>query len=306
MVPSAHIEKCRPARAGAPCETMAPEVGRVLRLALAVVDVPLCGVALPDGKGWFARESGAGTDRGEAFRGAQTLPGFAELPLWQGAGGAAGRFWVADRTPRPEFQAARAQTLEDLRDLVVQTIELAHAARTDALTGAAARGHFFAELERQAAWAAGHLRPLSLVLLDIDHFKAVNDRFGHRIGDEVLAGVAGRVAGVLRRRDLLGRLGGEEFAVLLSDTPIAAARRVAGRICRAVAQRPFASSAGPVAITVSLGVSPVAMPGGAPDAALDAADRELYRAKTGGRNRICIAAPGGAAAISGCRASALC
>ena len=160
----------------------------------------------------------------------------------------------------------------------------------DALTGAFSRGAFLDLLGKEIERARRHDRPLSLLLLDLDHFKAVNDRHGHLVGDRVLTEFAVRVDGQLRRADVFGRYGGEEFAVLLPETPLADALLVAERIRAAIAAP---STHGLPPCTVSIGVAQWHA-GWDTDGLLADADAALYKAKRGGRNRVLAVTAGGA------------
>ncbi len=155
----------------------------------------------------------------------------------------------------------------------------------DSLTGTFARGAFLDLLGKEIERARRHGRPLSLLMLDLDHFKAVNDRHGHLVGDRVLGEFAGRVGSLLRRPDVFGRYGGEEFAVMLPETPLEDALLVAERIRAAVAgdQAP-----GLPACTVSIGVAEWCA-GRDTDGLLAESDAALYAAKRGGRDRVAAA-----------------
>ncbi|MHB2024357.1 MAG: GGDEF domain-containing protein, partial [Mycobacteriales bacterium] len=129
-------------------------------------------------------------------------------------------------------------------------------------------------------------RPLAFLMIDIDRFKNVNDRFGHQRGDAVLAEVAQRISGCVREVDTVARYGGEEFAVVLPEADAAGAARTAERICRAMRAAPMSNEdAEPVAVTVSVGAA--VFPAHGPTAAtlLRSADRALYAAKAAGRDR---------------------
>lgn len=159
-------------------------------------------------------------------------------------------------------------------------------AETDALTGGANRRHF---MERLAQLRG----PAALILLDIDYFKEVNDRFGHLVGDRVLVEFVAVVQEALRQGDLLARIGGEEFALLLPQVSPEDALALAERVRETVAANPIEVAGQTVAVTVSLGVAHV--PAGQPAGeSLQAADAALYAAKGGGRDRVCVAAAGGA------------
>jgi len=157
-------------------------------------------------------------------------------------------------------------------------------ATTDPLCGISNRRHFFELADRQVKVAVRGVRPLSGVMLDIDHFKRINDTYGHGCGDEVIRAVASRLSANLRGIDLLGRYGGEEFAVVcpeVADEILA----IAERIRAAVAATPIDTAAGPIPVTVSVGVARLAA-GDDLDALLARADSALYKAKQGGRNQV--------------------
>jgi diguanylate cyclase (GGDEF)-like protein/PAS domain S-box-containing protein len=158
-------------------------------------------------------------------------------------------------------------------------------ATTDPLTGCLNRREFFdlagGELERGLRYG----RPVSLAMLDADHFKEINDRFGHAAGDRALKAIADSCRRTLRQSDLLGRLGGEEFAALFVETPLADARCVTERLLRDVAQARVPAGEGEVAFTLSAGVVE-RRDGESLEAMLKRADEALYRAKEAGRNRL--------------------
>ncbi|ATJ84659.1 diguanylate cyclase [Halomonas beimenensis] len=159
--------------------------------------------------------------------------------------------------------------------------ELEHQATRDHLTGTHNRRAFDAAMRQAIRRAeAGH-EPFSLLIFDIDHFKAVNDHHGHDTGDAILKRLAERVEDSLRSTDMLARWGGEEFTILLSDTSLAGAASFAERLRRQVAESRFEG----LAITVSLGIAGY-RPGDDLDAVLARADEALYRAKADGRNLV--------------------
>ncbi|MBP2293916.1 GGDEF domain-containing protein [Azospirillum rugosum] len=161
---------------------------------------------------------------------------------------------------------------------------------TDPLTGVFNRRHFFDVAEQELARARRYGRAISLLALDIDHFKRINDTHGHAVGDEALRLFADACRGILRSNDLLGRMGGEEFAILLPETDMAGARMVAERIRSRTAELAVASGTGDVSITVSIGVSSCRSGERSVDAMLSCADEALYLAKAAGRNRVIAAA----------------
>ncbi|MBX3211976.1 MAG: diguanylate cyclase [Labilithrix sp.] len=159
----------------------------------------------------------------------------------------------------------------------------------DALTGLYNRRYFERRLREESAHAKRHKRPFSLVLVDIDHFKLVNDTYGHEDGDRVLCHVAELLGGSLREDDIACRFGGEEFVILLRATPGPAARVVANRLRASVASQPIALGAKdePRHVTLSGGVSAADERNDYDvDNIVDRADKALYRAKRGGRNRV--------------------
>jgi diguanylate cyclase (GGDEF)-like protein len=160
-------------------------------------------------------------------------------------------------------------------------------AAVDGLTGLANRRHFFDLADRQVSQCRREGLSLAAMMIDVDHFKAVNDRFGHRAGDEVLAEVAARLLRAGRTEDVVGRYGGEEFAVLASSCPEGAAV-AAERLRAAVSETPVPTTMGPIPISVSIGIAELT---GTDDVStlLARADDQLYEAKRAGRNRISAA-----------------
>ncbi len=182
---------------------------------------------------------------------------------------AIGRFYRV-RLERDELAARLALEAEQERTLVLVG-ELDRLSREDSLTGVANRRAWDEALARSGAEAERTGRPLSVLLLDIDRFKDINDEHGHRRGDEVLQEVAGCLADRIRVADLLARVGGDEFAVLCPDTDPEEARRLATNLVDLVAAMPGTP-------TVSVGWA-ARWPGAVPDAVMGLADRRLYEAK---------------------------
>ncbi len=175
--------------------------------------------------------------------------------------------------------------------------ELARLSLTDGLTGLGNRRAFDEALRQETARRGRAESPFALVLLDLDHFKTVNDTLGHRVGDEALVSFAARLRSVARQSDRLFRYGGEEFAVLAVDSEGEGAVSLAWRVVHATAARPLAAGHRQVPMTCSAGV---AVAQGDDDLAGEAivgrADAALYQAKRQGRNRACVApVPAGAA-----------
>lgn len=164
---------------------------------------------------------------------------------------------------------------------------LASAASKDALTKVFNRRHFDERLAAEGAGARRHARPLALIMVDVDNFKRVNDTLGHPAGDAVLRGVAGCLSNAVRREDAVFRYGGEEFAVLLRETPVQGALILAERLRIGVEQARHQAHgvASPLQVTVSVGVAMLG-PGHSDEQLVHAADQALYQAKHSGKNRV--------------------
>jgi diguanylate cyclase (GGDEF)-like protein len=162
----------------------------------------------------------------------------------------------------------------------------------DALTGAYNRRYLMDFLERELASALRHQNPLTLVMLDIDHFKQVNDLRGHLCGDAVLRQMSDRVKTRIRREDLFARYGGEEFAAVLTITQLDGGLRFAESVRLMVSRQPFTFEGEEIPLTISLGVAAVLEePGVTPDVLIQRADERLFEAKRAGRNRVCPDVP---------------
>ncbi|MCB2185490.1 MAG: GGDEF domain-containing protein [Deltaproteobacteria bacterium] len=162
-------------------------------------------------------------------------------------------------------------------------------ATTDDLTGLENRRSFLDKAARECRRARRYGQPLSLIMLDTDRFKRVNDHYGHQTGDQVLAAVAQACRRELRDSDILARLGGEEFAALLPQTGPAESLATAERLRRAVESLAVTSPHGPVQITLSAGTASLGPPADSLDQLLSRADEALYRAKAAGRNQVATA-----------------
>ena len=174
-----------------------------------------------------------------------------------------------------EVQKARAQ----LEQLAIQ----------DELTGLYNYRYLHTRLAEEFKRSERYRDPLACAMVDIDHFKAINDKHGHDVGDLVLAEVARRLRGAVREIDVVARYGGEEFLLVLPSTHFSGALTVADRVWRAVSSTPFATNGTEQAVTVSVGVA--LFPSRdvkTKDQLIKAADRALYQAKSEGRNRICV------------------
>ncbi|MGI1663539.1 diguanylate cyclase [Palleronia sp. KMU-117] len=194
---------------------------------------------------------------------------------------------------RLRAQLDRKRESDRLRRTVEDGLRLA---ATDALTGLFNRRYALAYLDRVAREAATRGQPYAVMLADLDHFKRVNDTLGHAAGDVVLRTVATRIRDALRGADMVARLGGEEFLIVMPETDFARALPAAERLCRAVADQPVplaqgaGAQAASVRVTVSIGVAVGGGPGSdlfeTPHALIEKADRALYRAKAQGRNTV--------------------
>lgn len=158
----------------------------------------------------------------------------------------------------------------------------------DPLTGTGNRIAMDQTLQREIDMARRHMQPLSLLMLDIDHFKRINDNHGHSAGDEVLKAVAASIKGQLRNVDMVFRFGGEEFLILLSNTSREAAAMVGERLRYATQAQDYWADQTPIELTVSLGCSTL-LPGESAESLLRRADSALYVAKREGRNRLAMA-----------------
>jgi two-component system cell cycle response regulator len=177
---------------------------------------------------------------------------------------------------------AAARTKELRQELMAQGRRLEAMLREDALTGLSNRRAILTQLTGMVSGARRHGHPLSIALVDLDHFKRINDEHGHHTGDDVLVAAVGAMRAHLRAEDQFGRLGGEEFLVLLADTGAEAAVAVAEKLRQEVSRAPM-----PVPVTVSVGVA--SWQSEEPTELLRRADEALYAAKDAGRDRVMAA-----------------
>lgn len=191
--------------------------------------------------------------------------------------------FAVDINENKERESALNAQIETSKTLEKQLRELAN---TDSLTGLPNRRAFLERLETEFTRVGRYGEPLSVIMMDIDNSKLINDVHGHSFGDDVIAGIAATAASTLRTPvDLIGRLGGEEFAVLLPATGADGAAECAERMRIAVADIPFEAGGEPVRVTASFGIAAVAADDQQGSDVVSRADSALYRAKTGGRNR---------------------
>lgn len=215
--------------------------------------------------------------------GGPRIRSYAGVPLRTPDGYNVGSLCAMDTKPR-RFSPADIAILSNFANVVSDELELRMIARSDYLTGALTRRGFEEELQREFDRHARYHRPASVVFLDIDHFKSINDTHGHPAGDQVLRQLADVARATLRPNDVLGRLGGEEFGVLLPETGAQDGFVAAERLRCALQKHTFAiGGLQTLKVTASLGVSSVAGHMSAGNW-LAEADQELYRAKAEGRN----------------------
>ncbi len=219
--------------------------------------------------------------------------------------------WVAERTLRHRFPDGKSHELPldnghwllfsehrtpggyivgsriDITERKKMEADLREQASTDALTGLPNRRHFLHRLEEELERVRRRTtREACVLMLDLDHFKRVNDQHGHAAGDSLLRHFANLLRHELRATDTAGRMGGEEFAVILPGSGLQAAQGFAERICDKLAEHPMSFGRQEVGITVSIGIASITDEDLSADAVLSRADLALYQAKDGGRNRI--------------------
>lgn len=211
-------------------------------------------------------------------------------PLLTPDGYAIGALCVGDTRPH-RFEERHIGTIEGLARLVVDQFELNQIAKQDFLTGALTRRGFQQELHREFMRSSRYERPAALVFLDIDHFRKINDAFGHLAGDEALKAVAQACLGVMRQSDVFGRTGGEEFAFILPETRAHEAMQCAERIREVIEKLRFKIGDKVLDVTASFGVAALsARTRNAPEWS-SYADKALYEAKRVGRNCCVLAVP---------------
>ncbi len=282
---------------------------RITALVRSILDVPMAAVSLIDrDRQWFKSHPGLPiqeTPRNLAFcnhtiRGSSPFvvpdaradgrfcdnplvtqsPGigaYAGVPLTSRDGYHIGTLCALDAAPRP-FSAREVEILTGLAGIVVDELELRRIACHDHLTGALARRAFLAEIESAISRRDRYGRPATLVLFDLDHFKKVNDVRGHAAGDAVLRAVSAACREMLRASDVFGRVGGEEFGLLLPELGPDEALAAAERFRLGIAAAPATG------VTASFGVAPLTSGIGIAASWLAAADQALFAAKRAGRN----------------------
>ncbi len=217
------------------------------------------------------------------------------VPLRGGETGS-GLLWIfADDQPFAAEALERAKTLSDYAALALRNTERYHRAKerafVDDVTEVYNARYLLQATEHEIQRAQRYEKQLCVLFLDLDHFKQVNDQYGHLVGSQTLRQLSRVLAECIRQADTLARYGGDEFTILLADTPPAEGRAVAERIRRTVAETLFEGGRGaPIRLTISIGVACYPDDSQTREALLDLADKAMYRAKSLGRNCVCAAA----------------
>ncbi|MCR6632740.1 MAG: diguanylate cyclase [Magnetospirillum sp.] len=196
---------------------------------------------------------------------------------------------IVQRQVTGRLEAELALSRQELEYRAKVEEELRRWATTDALTGLANRRHFMDKCEREMQRALRYARPMAVAIFDVDLFKRINDGYGHAVGDEALKAIARTAAAALRETDLTGRLGGEEFGLMLPETDLAGAADLAERLRAAIARIAFEAHGQPIPLRISIGVAALLSEDASVDALFARADQALYRAKHLGRDRVALA-----------------
>ena len=292
---------------------------KITSLVRTILNVPMCTVSLVDKtRQWF--KSCAGLDHRETAReisfcthtinarepmmiedaaldlrfstsplviGSPFIRSYLGVPLETPDGYNIGALCALDTKPR-KYDQRQIDVLKSFGALVVDELELQSLVRTDQLTGAASRRALVEDVKKAAARFKRNGAMSAQVMFDLDHFKRINDTFGHAGGDKVLRAVGECCAALTRSADTFGRLGGEEFAILLSDTSEDGAVQAAERFRGSLMDLKMSHDI-PISITASFGVAAFTDTCNTDEALLAEADRGLYLAKQSGRNRCCVA-----------------
>lgn len=291
---------------------------RITRMVRAMLDVPIATISFIDSdRQWFKSRQGLDvtqTTRETSFcthtiqqtgplvvpdarrdsrfrdnpavKGPPHIASYLGAPLLTPDNFGLGALCAIDTRPR-QFSLSQLDVMQQLAALVVDWLEMRRIAQSDFLTGAMSRRTLMAEMEKEMERARRYGRPSALALFDIDHFKVINDTYGHPAGDELLKAVSAVCRDTMRAGDILGRTGGEEFALLLPETDPYEALHAAERARAAIAA--IALPEHPeIRVTASFGVAALSPTYLHPQQWVSVADRELYRAKHEGRNRCCL------------------
>jgi len=294
---------------------MEPGFDRITRLVSRVFDVPMASVSLIDGHRQWLKSRQGPLDQ-EACRdlafcnttirmrdplivedatldprfkdnafvlGEPHIRFYAGVPLTTEDGFNLGALCVIDTKPR-KLDAGQIAQLKDFAALVMDAFEARRQATSNSLTGALTRRAFRDEAARALSLSQRHSHPLSCISFDLDHFKAINDAHGHALGDCVLVEAVSACRERLRNTDIFGRIGGEEFSIVLPHTDAAGALELAGQIRSALERRVIVLPEATIKITASFGIAAQDRNGVDLDELLRRADLALYDAKAAGRN----------------------
>ena len=290
----------------------------VVSLVEDILEVPMCAVSLVDAdRQWFKAKRGLAvceTERDIAFcsyaieqeepmvvpdatedprfsanplvTGDPHLRAYVGVPLVSPDGYQVGTLCAMDVRPR-DFSDHELKILRKFARLVVDELELRIQAGSDQLTGVMARRHWVSMVKEEIQRAARNSNLLCIALFDIDRFKRINDAYGHAVGDQVIRNVIATCKHELRAGSKLGRIGGEEFAILFTECALDQAVVAAERCRRAIERLTLTAPDGEdIEITASFGVAPLFSYALSPDELIELADRALYQAKSNGRNRV--------------------
>jgi diguanylate cyclase (GGDEF)-like protein len=187
-----------------------------------------------------------------------------------------------------EVESDREEIRRFAAELAMTNRRLQDAALLDPLTGIPNRRYAMDRIQQEWAAAERGARPLACMLIDVDHFKRINDTHGHDVGDLVLQRVADTLKHGARTHDVICRIGGEEFLVICPDTDASAAGQCAERLRQAVGAMRIALGSTTLTLTISIGVAAMDAGMSSPDSMIKASDQAVYAAKQAGRNRICV------------------
>ena len=266
-----------------------------LRVLLAQpVDAVICDLEMPglDGEKLLAAQRGrtGGDDMPFLFLTAQRDPERMARLLRGGACDIVQKpFYAAELLARLDLHLRLRRLQAELRE---KNATLARLSTTDPVTGLRNRRYVTEFLSLELLRAARYKTPLAVLMLDLDHFKRINDTYGHRVGDTVLQAVAEVLRGTLRATDVAGRYGGEEFLVVLPQTDLQGAAVLGERVRAAIEQTTIpVEGAEPLSVTVSIGVAALGDGACSAEQLVERADAALYAAKDAGRNRVALEAP---------------
>ena len=292
---------------------------KIVTLVQQVLDVPMCAVSLIDrDRQWFKAKRGLSVDetaRDISFcthaiqgdvpfiihdaeldtrfasnplvTGDPHIRSYAGIPLQTPDGYNVGTLCAIDTVPR-SFPAHEISILSNFAKVIVDELELRQIATSDALTGALSRRAWMEEAASELTRSERYQRPLSILIMDIDHFKTVNDTYGHLVGDIVIKRLAELAMAQIRETDALGRFGGEEFVVLMPETALKDSMKLAERLRKCFSESEIHKLNG-ARCSISIGVTERAKGEIVLEPLLDRADKALYKAKNAGRNR-CVSA----------------